>query len=77
MVTTGGKRMINNIKAEISLFFYNTKIFFKFIFVMLTLIFTDIVSLLVGLFSSEARNFYADKLYNRLFNQESDTGNEE
>lgn len=72
MATTGGKRMINNIKAWISIFFYNTKIFFKFIFVMLALIFTDIASLLVGLFSSQARDFYTDKLYNRLFNKESE-----
>lgn len=72
MATTGGKRMINNINAWISLFFYNTKIFFKFIFVMLALIFTDIVSLFVGLFSSKARDLYTDKLYNRLFNKESE-----
>ena len=72
MATTGGKRMINNIKAEISLFFYNTKIFFKFIFVMLALIFTDVVVLLVGLFSSSARDIYTDKLYKRLFNKESE-----
>ena len=64
--------MMNNIEAWISLFFYNTKIFFKFIFVMLALIFTDIVSLFAGLFSSRARDFYTDKLYNRLFSKGSE-----
>ena len=65
------KHIINNMNAWISLFCYNTKIFFKFIFVMLALIFTDIVSLFVGLFSSQARDFYTNKLYNRLFNKEN------
>ena len=72
MATTGGKRMINNINAWISIFFYNTKIFFKFIFVMLALIFTDIVSLFAGLLSSHARAIYTDKLYKRLFNKGSE-----
>lgn len=64
--------MMNNIKAWISVFFYDTKIFFKFIFAMLALIFTDIVSLFAGLLSSHARAIYTDELYKRLFNKESE-----
>ena len=70
------KRMINNMNAWISIFLYDTKILFKFIFVMLALIFTDIVSLFAGLFSSQARDFYTDKLYNRLFNKLSEVKHE-